>query len=157
MKFLILTGFFTNGNLYHQMIRFYHLKIFWLSLFVAWTLLIIYMSLRPGANELLKKEFFELRMDYLLHFLAYFALGSLFVLWRGNRNFEIKSLELAILIATAISFSILMEYLQLLVPGRTFNVVDMAYNVLGTVFGVGFTYLYIIRHILRKRDTARTK
>ena len=153
MKFLILTGLITNRNLLGLMIRFYHLKIFWLSLFVAWTLLIIYMSLRPGANELLKKEFFELRMDYLLHFLAYFALGSLYVMWRGNRNFEIKAVELAVLVATAVSFSILMEYLQLLVPGRAFNVVDMVYNLLGTVCGVGVTYFYIIRHFLRRRDT----
>jgi hypothetical protein len=73
------------------MIQLYHKKVIWLSLFIAWTSLIIYMSLRPGANELLKKHFFEIRMDYLLHFLAYFALGSLYVLWRGNKNFEIKS------------------------------------------------------------------
>jgi VanZ family protein len=122
---------------------------------VAWTLLIIYMSVRPGANEILKKHFFEIRMDYLLHFLAYFAFGSLYVIWRGDRHFEIKSMELAILTAAAISFSILLEYIQLLIPGRAFNVVDMFYNVLGVICGVGFTYFYLVRHFLRKRDLAR--
>jgi VanZ family protein len=134
------------------MIQFYHKKAIWLSLFIAWTSLIIYMSLRPGSNEILKKEFLEFRMDYLLHFIAYFTLGSLYVLWRGNRNFEIKSTELAFVTATAISFSILMEYLQLLIPGRAFNVVDMIYNVIGTICGVGITYFYIVRHFLKKRD-----
>jgi len=135
-----------------MMIQLYHKKLLWLSLFIAWTLFIVYMSLRPGANEILKKQFFELRMDYMLHFIAYFTFGSLYVLWRGNRNFEIKSLELAILIAAAISFSILMEYFQLLIPGRAFNVVDMAYNTIGVIFGVGITYFYILRHFLKKRD-----
>lgn len=134
------------------MIQFYHKKVLWLSLFIAWTSLIIYMSLRPGANELLKKQFFEIRMDYLLHFIAYFTFGSLYVFWRGNRNFEIKSIELAILTAAAISFSILMEYFQLLIPGRAFNVVDMVYNTLGVICGVGITYFYIVRHFLKKRD-----
>lgn len=134
------------------MIQLYHKKLLWLSLFIAWTLFIVYMSLRPGANEILKKQFFELRMDYMLHFIAYFTFGSLYVLWRGNRNFEIKRLELAILIAAAISFSILMEYFQLLIPGRAFNVVDMVYNTIGVIFGVGITYFYILKHFLKKRN-----
>jgi VanZ family protein len=111
------------------------------------------MSVRPGANEILKKRLFELRMDYLLHFVAYFAFGFLYVLWRSNRLFEIRSTELAILTATAISFSILIEYIQLLIPTRTFNVADMVYNFLGVVCGVGFTYFYLVRHFLRKRNT----
>lgn len=140
-----------------KMIQFYHKKVLWLCLLIAWTLLIIYMSLRPGANEILKKHFFEMRMDYLLHFLAYFTFGSLYVLWRGNRNFEIKSTELAILSAAAISFSILMEYLQLLIPGRSFNVVDMLYNLIGVICGVGLTYFYIVRHFLKKRDNTESE
>ena len=135
------------------MIQLYHKKVIWLSLCIAWTLLIIYMSVRPSPSEVLQKHFFEIRMDYLLHFLAYFVFGSLYVLWRGNRNFQIRSTELAILIATAISFSILLEYIQLLIPGRAFNVVDMAYNVIGVICGVGITYFYIVRHFLKKRDT----
>ena len=138
-----------------KMIQLYHKKVIWFSLFIIWTLLIIYMSVRPGSNELLNKHFFEIRMDYLLHFLAYFAFGLLYVLWRANRQFEIKSIELAILTAIAISFSILIEYIQLLIPGRSFNVVDMIYNFSGVICGVGFTYFYIVRHYLRKRDKAK--
>ena len=133
------------------MIQFYHKKLLWLILLIAWTTLIIYMSLRPGANELLKKHFFEIRMDYILHLFAYFTFGSLYVLWRGNSNFEIKYIELAIITAAAIAFSILLEYFQLLIPGRSFNVVDMLYNTLGTVCGVGITYFYIVRHFLKNR------
>jgi VanZ family protein len=110
------------------------------------------MSLRPGANEILKKQFFEIRVDYLFHLIAYAVLGFLYVLWRGNRDFEIKGIELAILTAAAISFSILIEYIQMLIPGRAFNVVDMVYNTLGVLCGVGFTYFYIVRHFLKNRD-----
>jgi len=115
------------------------------------------MSVRPSPSEVLKKHFFEIRMDYLLHFLAYFGFGSLYVLWRGNRHFQIRSTELAILIATAISFSILLEYIQLLIPGRAFNVVDMVYNVIGVICGVGITYFYIVRHFLKKRDHTQSE
>lgn len=138
------------------MIQLYHKKAIWLSLFIVWTSLIIYLSLRPGSNEILRKEFFKLRMDYLLHFVAYFAFASLYIMWRSNRNFAIRSIELAMITAVGISFSILMEYLQLLIPGRAFNVVDMAYNTLGTICGVGITYFYIVRHFLRKRDITQS-
>lgn len=138
------------------MIQFYHKKGIWLSLFLVWTAMIIYLSLRPGPNEILKKHFLEIRMDYFLHFLAYFALGSLYVIWRGNRQFEIKSIELAVITTAAISFSILLEYIQLLIPGRSFNVFDMLYNTLGVICGVGLTYFYIVRHFLRKRDITRS-
>jgi VanZ family protein len=137
------------------MIQLYLKKVIWFGLFTAWTLFIIYMSVRPGPGELLKKHIFEMRMDYILHFGAYFTLGSLYVLWRGSRQFEIRSLELGIFSATAISFSILIEYIQLLIPGRAFNIMDMVYNVLGVICGVGFTYFYIVRHFLRNRDKAR--
>ncbi len=138
-----------------MMVQLYLKKVIWLGLLIAWTLFIIYMSVRPGSGELLKKHILEMRMDYILHFGAYFTLGSLYVLWRGNRQFEIRGIELAILSATAISFSIMIEYIQLLIPGRSFNTMDMVYNVLGVVCGVGFTYFYIVRHFLRKRDKAR--
>ena len=138
-----------------MMVQLYLKKVFWLGLFAAWTLFIIYMSVRPSPGELLKKHIFEMRMDYILHFGAYFTLGALYVLWRGNRQFEIRGIELAIFSATAISFSVLIEYIQLLIPGRAFNIIDMVYNVLGVICGVGFTYFYIVRHFLRKRDKAR--
>jgi VanZ family protein len=133
------------------MIQLYHKKAIWFSLFVICTILIIYMSVRPSASEILKKQFFELRMDYLLHLLAYFTFSSLYVLWRANSQFEIKMMELAIVTATAISFSILIEYIQLFIPTRAFNVVDMFYNLIGVLGGVGFTYFYFIRRFLRKR------
>ena len=139
------------------MIQFYHKKLLWLILLIAWTSLIIYMSLRPGANELLKKHFFEIRMDYILHLLAYFTFGFLYVLWRGNSNFEIKSIELTIITAAAIGFSILLEYFQLLIPGRSFNVVDMVYNTIGAILGVGITYFYILRHFLKKRYSTQSE
>jgi len=139
------------------MIQFYTKKLLWLSLLVAWFSLIIYMSLRPGANELLKKQFFEIRMDYMLHLIAYFVLVFLYILWRGDRNFEIKSIELAVLTAAAICLSILIEYIQMLIPGRAFNVVDMVYNSLGVICGVGITYFYILRRFLKNRDFTQLK
>ena len=155
--FLFLTGPGKDGhsNISEYVIQLFHKKVIWLSLFIIWTLFIIYMSVRPSANEILKKHLFEMRMDYLMHFFAYFVFGSLYVLWRANRQFKIKSIELAILIATAISFSILIEYIQLFIPTRAFNVVDMFYNFIGVIGGVGVTYFCIIRQFLRKRSQAK--
>ena len=132
--------------------QLYHKKYIWLSMFIIWTLLIIFLSVMPNFNEVIKQNSYKFRLDYLFHFFAYFAFGSIYVFWRGNRNYEIKGVELAILIAVTISFSILTEYVQLLIPGRTFNMVDIIYNISGVICGIGFTYFYIVRYFLRKRD-----
>ena len=42
------------------------------------------------------------------------------------------------------------EYAQILIPGRTFNIVDMLYNVGGVSIGILFTYFLFICIYLRK-------
>ena len=133
------------------MINLYHKKRLWLGLFISWTLVLVILTLYPDFEKIVKEGTSKFRWDYIQHFLAYFGLGSLYVLWRGSTDFFIRGTELALLIAITIVFSILTEYIQVLIPGRAFNVLDMFYNVVGVLTGIITTYFIIIRFWLRKR------
>ena len=133
-----------------KIVKYYHKKRIWLTGFIVWTLFIIFVSVIPNSKEVLPESAGNFRLDYLEHFLAYFAFGTLYIFWRGDRNYSIRGIELAILFAVACSFSFLTEYLQLIIPGRTFNMMDVIYNLTGVLSSILLIYYFLIRHYFRK-------
>jgi VanZ family protein len=136
-----------------KILNFYNMKKIWLILFIIWTLLIILLSVMPYSKEVVSKNGSSFRWDYLEHFVAYFAFASLYILWRSDRNFSIRKLELFLMFAVIISFSLLTEYIQLLVPGRTFNYVDVAYNFVGVLGSFLIVCVYLIRYYMRRKHS----
>ena len=99
-------------------------------LFVVWSVLILFASIIPLSQE----KHFELggsifRLDYIEHFTVFFILGSLYV-FRTKLQLKISEISLLIIYAT------FTETIQLIIPGRTFNPMDLAYNILGLVFSI---------------------
>ncbi len=135
-----------------KILKYYHKKYIWLTGFIVWTLFILLVSVIPDSKEIIEQSTENFRWDYLEHFLAYFAFGTLYILWRGDRYFSIKGVELAVLFAIACSFSFLTEYMQLLVPGRTFNIIDVVYNLAGVLSSILIVYFYLVRHYMRKKN-----
>ncbi|MCK4750615.1 MAG: VanZ family protein [Bacteroidales bacterium] len=134
-----------------KILGYYHKKYIWLTGFIVWTLLIILVSMIPISKEVLQQNTRNFRLDYLEHFLAYFAFGTFYILWRGDRSYSIKGVELIILFAVACTFSFLTEYVQLLIPGRTFNIIDVVYNLAGVLSSIMIIYFYFVRYYLRKK------
>jgi len=133
------------------MLKLYHKKFIWLTLFILWTLLLIIASVYPDSNKVIINGESSFRWDYLEHFVAYFVFGGLYIVWRSNTDFIIRSIELAFLFSVTCIFSILTEYVQVMIPGRAFNIVDMLYNVGGVLTGILITYFLLIRYCLRKK------
>ena len=99
-------------------------------LFVVWSVLILFASIIPLSQE----KHFEFggsifRLDYLEHFAVFFILGSLYVL-RAKLRLKISEISLLII------YAVFTETIQLIIPGRTFNPMDLAYNILGLVFSI---------------------
>jgi VanZ family protein len=99
-------------------------------LFVVWSVLILFASIIPLSQE----KHFEFggsifRLDYLEHFAVFFILGSLYVL-RAKLRLKISEMSLLIIYAT------FTETIQMIIPGRTFNPMDLVYNILGFVFSL---------------------
>ena len=99
-------------------------------LFVVWSVLILFASIIPLSQE----KHFEFggsifRLDYLEHFAVFFILGSLYVL---RTKLQLKISEISLLI----TYATFTETIQLIVPGRTFNPMDLVYNILGLIFSI---------------------
>ena len=89
----------------------------------------------------------SLRFDYLFHFLVYFILGMLVVIWQTDHQASLSSKTYFIAIITGVLFGFMDEWHQLLIPGRTFNPIDSHLNTIGYIIGFLFTYHYLIQHL----------
>jgi VanZ family protein len=135
-------------------LRYYNNKRLWLIGFIACTAGIILVSIIPYTTDNNQQATSGFRWDYIEHFFAFFAFGSLFILWRSDRNFGIRGLELVLLITVAVCFSLGTEYVQLFIPGRAFNLVDIIYNLAGVLVSVLFVYMCLIRYYIRRKYKA---
>jgi VanZ family protein len=133
--------------------KLYNLKPFWFTGFIAGVLFIILLSVWPVPQEMIEEDAGGFRWDYLEHFLGYFALGTFYIMWRGDRKFFILGIELLLFAGIAFSLSLLLEYTQLFIPGRAFNIMDVLFNLAGVAGSILFIYYYFIRYYLRKRNS----
>ena len=134
-----------------NLLGIYRMKKLWLALFIACLLVIILLSVIPLSREAASGGESLIRLDYLQHFLAYFSFGSLYLLWRSNGRFRINRVELGLISLAITGFSVLTELVQIYIPGRAFNPLDVMYNLSGVLFSLLFVYFYIIRTVLRKK------
>jgi len=135
------------------LLKFYNRKPVWLILFILCTAVIILLSIIPYSPEKAVRAESDFRWDYLEHFLAFFTFGSLYVVWRSDRNYHMRGMELLFLFIVAGGFSMGTEYVQLYIPGRAFNLIDFTYNMAGVLGSILIVYVYLIRQYLRKRHS----
>jgi len=124
-------------------------KILLLCLSIAWLVCLAVLSLIPyDGAEILPETYSDFRWDYLEHFAAYLLLGGLVTLWRLNRDFTLPLLEIVLIVGMGFIVSLLLEYGQIFIPGRTFNIVDVIYNISGLTAGILCAWIIIWRLIL---------
>lgn len=106
-------------------------------LFWLWVALIAYFTLTPNNPQLkidVKGQSF--RLDYIMHFLVYFGLAILYLFWKADNFFNVKTKNLVYFLIIALILSGLSEYIQTYIPGRSFNPVDFYSNASGIIIGV---------------------
>ena len=117
---------------------------FFRLLFWIWSVLIFIFSVIPYQDKLVENEEEGriIRLDYIEHLIVFFILSLLFVFWKRGK---IKLFNRLILFYIFISlfFSILMEVVQLYIPNRTFNVIDMIFNSSGIILGLFLSWVFL--------------
>ncbi|HRC88532.1 MAG TPA: VanZ family protein [Bacteroidales bacterium] len=119
-------------NLRLRLYRF----IFWAG-YVA----VLIVAFIPVAGELNRIKIgpgaFKIRLDFLLHFAAYFLICLYYLagMKLGLSLFSSNPLKKFILLI--IFMAVITEVVQLWVPQRAFNVFDMVANVAGVAVGIG--------------------
>ncbi len=105
--------------------------------FLFWFLVILVLSVIPDNSPAkIEAGGFQMRLDYLMHFGVYFPLG--FFLKKSTLSIRHYIFVLLLLVVTAVP-----ETLQLFVPYRTFNPIDLLFNLIGAVSG--FLFGFIVR------------
>ena len=116
-------------------------------LFWVWVSVIFVLSIIPGIPDHdIKVKGFEIRMDYIEHFIVFAVLAVLLKFSRSNRiNNKKRWLNIGLNIIFGLSFSYLVEFVQIYIPGRTYNPIDFIYNM------VGFILIYLLLFIFQKK------
>ena len=130
--------------------RLYYSKLIWIILLILWAGLLFIIGVIPDTGDLIQQPLSTFRWDHLEHFTGYFILGMIFVIWRGDRSFRIQAIELIAFLVIGSLFGWLAEYIQIFIPGRSFNIIDMLYNFLGIFTGTLLGYFLFVRVVIRK-------
>lgn len=104
-------------------------------LFYVWMAALLLLSSLPniGKPEVEWLSDFTIRLDYLFHFGAYGLLTLLYCLvyfFKEQKFFLRHRMKLAFLLLMLATAD---EFHQLLIPGRTFNPLDLLFNTLGVL------------------------
>jgi len=106
--------------------KFYRISVY------VWLFLIFLISSVPYLPnpKIRATDFFEIRLDYVFHFGVYFILGFLVVMAKLSSELKLTATQLILI----------------LVLGSLFG------NVTGLITGVVFTYYFLIRFLLLKKN-----
>lgn len=117
---------------------------------VAGLLLLNVIPIGKGnSSSLSSNKLFVFRLDYLAHSFTFLAYAALWIWGRIKGYRWFKRHELWIYISVVLLSAVAFEYAQLLVPWRTFNPVDLYFNLIGA--GLAIAIILISQFIFAKR------
>jgi VanZ family protein len=116
-------------------------RLLFAILFFTWLTALLVLTYYPNLPELKIRVHHELfRLDYLGHMGFYAGLIALFLTWQAGWRARIPGRLLFWTILGGVAMGITTEFTQLAIPGRSFNLIDMACNFSGIMIGVAAVY-----------------
>jgi VanZ family protein len=98
--------------------------------FGIWSLVVLYLTLKPGGQKTLDIPHFDL----IVHFVLFSTLAA-----TGFLAFsQLFGKPVVFTLAYCIVLAIATEWIQQYVPGRDSNILDLGANLIGTVCGLLF-------------------
>ena len=120
------------------------MKMLYRVLFVIYITILLWLSLStPTGIVKFAQDFSIFRLDYTLHVVGFIPMPIISYLASGHSEHR-KLWQIFMVLTFFLSFAL--EYVQMLVPGRRFNPLDMLFNVIGVVVGlvvIHFTHRHI--------------
>jgi VanZ family protein len=111
----------------------------------VWVIMVIALSSTPNLPTLkIHTAKADIRLDYLIHICEYSFLALMaYLSFLNDDRKEIKTyiIRYSIVTAALVLFAFADEYHQLLIPGRTFNPMDLLSNIAGIAAALIFSLL----------------
>jgi glycopeptide antibiotics resistance protein len=111
----------------------------WLIVVYALALILLSVISISGGNSISKRHWIGIRADYVIHatfFLPWMTLASL------RWPLFSRSMRFWTFLWIGFTLAASSEFVQLWVPHKTFNLIDLAANCLGVCFGAIFSMLF---------------
>jgi VanZ family protein len=119
-------------------------------LFFTWLTALLVLTYYPNLPDVkvrVKDDWF--RLDYIGHLGFYAALMVFFLIWQAGWRAKIPGRLMFWTILGGLVLGTATEFSQIAIPGRSFNVVDMACNSFGILVGVA-AVVALSRNVRRK-------
>ena len=108
-------------------------------LLAGWIITIVLVSSVPSIPTLkIHAAKTEIRLDYLIHFFEYGVLAFMAFLSFAGNEFKMSYRKFILITLCLITFAILDELHQKLIPGRSFNIKDIICNISGILTALAF-------------------
>ena len=111
---------------------------------IIWLLLVLLLTLTPGENMPQTNVWHELlSFDKVAHFFMFATLVFLMIIGLTKQYTFVKLRRDAVVISLSagVIYGLLIEIIQFLIPGRSFEFSDFAANFFGCFIGYGLFYL----------------
>ena len=106
---------------------------------IGWTIIIFLLSI---GNTPINAPIQWISIDKLGH-LTFYMLEVVLMIWglaKANNWQKTKHIPVVVCFIIAVSYGTLLEYVQAILPHRTFDYADMVANLVGATIGVLFYY-----------------
>ena len=123
--------------------------IFWTGYLAV--LIIAFLPLSINVDKIkFGPDVFEIRLDHMLHFGAYFFI-SMYYLYGRIKGFSIfRTDSIFSFLSITVFLAVITELAQIWVPVRSFNVFDGVANLAGLLAG-----MIVLRLVIQKKETKR--
>jgi VanZ family protein len=110
---------------------------------LIWALVMLYLSVTPGQQMPDTAIWNVLTFDKFAHFASYALLVFLLIVGftKQHTYMELRFSAVKYALLTGITYGLLIEIIQWLVPGRTFELGDLLANIIGCLLGTAVFYL----------------
>lgn len=129
------------------MIRFIRLiRLYSVYLLILYSIAVISVSSIPSLPTLMihtKKT--EIRLDYLIHICEYGLLAFLTILAFSGKEMQLNLRKLVIITAGLLIFAVVDELHQKLIPGRSYNILDMLSNITGILISLALSLITFLK------------
>lgn len=110
---------------------------------ILWALVILTITLSPGTSIPVSESVKIPNLDKVVHFLVFGVFAYLLVKGLSKQDeykfFNYYSFLLSFIISAC--FGIIIEFLQIIIPGRGYDPLDIMANISGIVLGLSVYYL----------------
>ena len=109
---------------------------------IIWGVIATIFTLLPSNNIPYSKYISIYNLDFIVHFGIFLILSFLLLIGILESSFNLRHSPLLIVFVMSFTYGLLLELIQILIPSRGFELMDLIGDTFGTIIGLLFGHLF---------------